>query len=507
MKRVHPGRRASMLAALAVVFAACEGGTDAPRPTTAVAASATSQTALVGTAVTEAPAVRVSDQQGQPMAGVAVTFVVSAGGGTLGGGTAITNAQGVAASTGWTLGSAAGQNVVTASVGSLTPVQFTATAQPRAPTTVTATTPVNQTGPANTPVAVAPGVVVNDQRGAPMAGVVVTFAVTAGGGMLGTTTATTNASGQASAVSWTLGPNLGLNTVTATVAGLAPVTFSATAQVDPCTTLTTYTLFATIQASLATSDCRLDGGYLADIYGLTLPTAQRLELRMTSGAVDSWLELYDSQGNFVAGNDDVASADVNAVVRAYVPAGNYLFAATTAFANEVGAYQISSVTFADNVSCGDYWLAPGVTVPGTLSASDCGSAAGFSDQYLLVLDAGQTITVRMESAQVDPVVQLYDVDGLVASNDNGGGGTAALLTYTATDLSLFLLNAGTAAAGQTGAYTLTVTRPAAAGAHVRADRSAAAEMLRQANTRARARADVRKASARLQPAWREHAPR
>ena len=65
-----------------------------------------------------------------------------------------------------------------------------------------------------------------------MAGVEVSFAVTAGGGTLSAATDTTNANGRAR--TWlTLGSELGTNMVEATVEGLEPVTFIATGQESP----------------------------------------------------------------------------------------------------------------------------------------------------------------------------------------------------------------------------------------------------------------------------------
>ncbi len=62
-----------------------------------------------------------------------------------------------------------------------------------------------------------------------MAGVAVSFAVTAGGGTLLATTGTTDANGHTR--TWlTLGSELGTNTVSATVEGLESVTFIATGQ-------------------------------------------------------------------------------------------------------------------------------------------------------------------------------------------------------------------------------------------------------------------------------------
>ena len=75
-------------------------------------------------------------------------------------------------------------------------------------------------------------VLVRDQNGTPFAGATVTFAVAAGGGTLSVTNATTDAGGRASTI-LTLGRTPGPNTVTATVPGLDPVTFTATAETTP----------------------------------------------------------------------------------------------------------------------------------------------------------------------------------------------------------------------------------------------------------------------------------
>ena len=66
-----------------------------------------------------------------------------------------------------------------------------------------------------------------DQNGSAFAGAVVTFSVTAGGGTLSATTVTTDANGRARST-LTLGDDPDDNTVTATVEGLEPVTFTAT---------------------------------------------------------------------------------------------------------------------------------------------------------------------------------------------------------------------------------------------------------------------------------------
>ncbi len=65
-----------------------------------------------------------------------------------------------------------------------------------------------------------------------------TFAVATGGGSVTGATTTTNATGFATVGSWTLGATPGVNTVTATVAGLTAAVFTATGTGGPTITLT-----------------------------------------------------------------------------------------------------------------------------------------------------------------------------------------------------------------------------------------------------------------------------
>jgi adhesin/invasin len=80
-------------------------------------------------------------------------------------------------------------------------------------------------------VASPPSVIVKDANQVGVAGVTVTFAVTAGGGSVTGASTTTDAFGVASASSWVLGASAGQNTLTATVTGSGisgnPVTFNA----------------------------------------------------------------------------------------------------------------------------------------------------------------------------------------------------------------------------------------------------------------------------------------
>src|SRR5207248_2844354 len=100
--------------------------------------SPTTQSATAGTAVSAPPSVIVKDANGNPVTGVAVTFAVAPGNGTITGGSQTTNGSGIATVGSWTLSATAGSNTLTATSGSLSgsPLTFTAagTAGPSATT-------------------------------------------------------------------------------------------------------------------------------------------------------------------------------------------------------------------------------------------------------------------------------------------------------------------------------------------------------------------------------------
>ncbi|MBL8345164.1 MAG: PQQ-dependent sugar dehydrogenase [Rubrivivax sp.] len=200
-------------------------------PTAIGAQAGAAQTAFVSSAVGIAPAVRITARDGAGVEGIAVTFNVLSGGGTVTGATRTTDVNGVATVGSWTLGNSVGlQKLVTRTSG-LPEVTFTAQAEapPGSGTLERVAGTDHQTAEAGTAVPVAPALRVLRVDGVPEAGVSVSFAVTAGGGALQVGQAVTDADGRVSAGRWSLGAALGTQTVTATVQGYAPLQFTATA--------------------------------------------------------------------------------------------------------------------------------------------------------------------------------------------------------------------------------------------------------------------------------------
>ncbi|WP_396216291.1 beta strand repeat-containing protein [Gemmatimonas sp.] len=221
------------LAASASLLAACNGD-DGPRPPSTLAAiTSTSLTGIVGELASSPLTVKVADDRGGNLGGIIVTFSVAAGGGTVTPAVDTTDGSGTA-TTSWRFGGTAGEQRVTATVtGVATPVNFVAATIAGAPATVAIQGGDNQSAATNTAVATAPSVIVRDRFNNPVNATSVFFSVSSGGGSVSGAGAVTNPTGVATVGSWTLGPAVGANRLTALVVANGvtsnPVTFNATA--------------------------------------------------------------------------------------------------------------------------------------------------------------------------------------------------------------------------------------------------------------------------------------
>ncbi len=255
----------------AVVFSA-QARAGAAATMTIVAGN--NQTAAVGTTLPIDPAVRITDQLGNPISGQEVFFEVTTGGGSAVARRPVTDANGVATVGAWTLGDVPGANTLRATATGLvitgSPATFTATAIPGAPSTVNVFTGNNQTAQVNTAVPVPPSVQVRDSRGNPVPNIQVLFVVGTGGGTVTGASATTNNNGVAGVGSWTLGNVVGVQTLLARVGNLPDAVISATA---------TPGVPANVEA---VSDEELGPFVVSE--GLSVPLANRPRVRVTDAA-------------------------------------------------------------------------------------------------------------------------------------------------------------------------------------------------------------------------------
>jgi hypothetical protein len=173
--------------------------------------------------------VRVTDQYGNLVPGIPVTYTVTTGGGSATGTTRSTDSTGTAAVGTWTLGTRAGTNSLRASVQGVTPLSFSATGTAGAPWLYGFIAGAGQIEVVGSVTSTLPVVRVVDRYANPVSGVPVTFSVTQGGGSIGVTNTTTNTDGVVTPSGWRVGVTTGFNVLQAVAPGLDPITLRARA--------------------------------------------------------------------------------------------------------------------------------------------------------------------------------------------------------------------------------------------------------------------------------------
>lgn len=403
--------------------------------------TAPSTTSANGSPFLVQPVVELRDQYGNasPQAGVTITAAIDSGGGTLGGTTtAVTDAQGVATFTNLSITGSVGQRILGFSAAGLPPLKSgPLTLTPGPATSLGKASADSLSGTVGAALAPAPSVLVTDQSGNPVPGIVVTFAVAAGGGSVSGGTVVTNAAGVATVGSWILGSVAGTwnNRLTATVTGLGPLTFTASAVAAAATRLVVTRQPGTTSA----------------VNGQPIVPQPRVQLR-------------DQFGN------DVAQAGV-AVTAAIASGGGTLGGTVTVSTDATGAADFNDLAITGLVgsrslrfdgSIGGTALTPGASSSFVLTAGPATTMMASSGD-------GQTATVATAVPQ-PPTVLVTDqsgnpVAGVLVTFATSGGASVTGPTPTTGATGLAAVGSwtlGTAA----GPYTLTATATGLAGSPV-----------------------------------------
>ncbi len=379
------------------------------------------QSGLPGQPLASPLVVRLVDALGNGLASQPVAWPVATGGGTItlpaAGSTTDTGGR---ASASWTLGPVAGVNIVIPSSGGFT-ATVTASSSPSQPATIAANSPIQLNGTVGGPVSPPPSVRIADTQGRPVAGVVVSFAVTSGGGSVAPLTVTTDSNGLATVALWTLGQQPGSNGLSASATGTggalsgSPVRFAAGAVAGPASRLN-----IVIQPSAI------------GVSGVPLarpPTVQ----------------LEDANGNAVGGSGIVITATITGS-----PPGASLSAAS-ATTNASGSATLTGLTLLAPAATYTLLLTSSPPLVGAVSSGiDLSSPAG--TQLALSTQPSPTVASGQRFPQ-QPVLQLLDSGGnpvgqsgvvcsvTLASGSPGLGGTLSATTNAAgvaafTDLSI-----------------------------------------------------------------------
>jgi hypothetical protein len=407
------------------------------------ATAGTPQSATVNTAFTTLLQATVKDSFNNPVSGVTVTFTAPTSGasGTFAGGvnTATTNSSGVATSAVFTANSTAGAYTVTASVSSVAnPANFSLTNLAGAAASMTATAGTPQSATVSTAFAVQLQAAVKDSLNNPVSGLTVTFTAPTSGpsGTFagGINTATTNASGLATAPVFTANSATGTYTVTASATGSsAPANFSLTNLGNPP---------ANIAATAGTPQ------------SATVNTAFATQLQVT---------VTDS------GNNPVAGVTVTFNAPSSGASGTFAGSVNTATTNASGV--ATSPVFTANSTAGAYTAmasVSGISTPANFSLTNlAGTAASITATAGTPQSAtvGTAFATQLQATVTDSfnnpvsgVTLTFTAPSSGASGTFGGGVNAA--TTNASGVATAPVFTANSVAG--GPYTVTASVPGVA---------------------------------------------
>lgn len=222
----------------------------------------------------------------------------------------------------------------------------------------------------------------------------------------------------------------------------------------------------------ATTDAELsaDGGYRTgvlspagdrDWYRINLAEGQGMRIAVAGADMppgplgDPYIAIYNSEGASLAENDD-ANGELNSWLEFSAPSAGAYYLEVRGFNAEdaQGAYSIG-VTAGEIGATADTaeYMASGAQRQSTISA------AGDVDWYGIELIEGRAYRINLESGDgtLDPVVTLYNAEGVeIASDDDGGANTNAYLSYTPVVGGIHYVAASAYENAGSGAYTLRI---------------------------------------------------
>jgi hypothetical protein len=379
--------------------------------------------ATVGSTVVTPLTVVVKNKAGSPIDSALVTFAITGGGGTVSSASVRTDVNGQAITT-WTLGPTAGVQSASATATGLTAVSFVALAAPGAASAVTKAGGDAQSAVAGANVPVAPSVKVADAFGNPLPNILVTFAVASGGGSVTGALANTNASGIATIGSWKLGGAIGANSLTATVASLPAVTFTATGTVGSASQVN----ITNTAPTLATGQTFKLTAQALDANNNPVPNAT-----ITWSSSNTAVATIDAGGTVTAvasGNTTITAASGTGTGTQVVsvighPAGVIVGAAslggfmkslavgkTTAYAGVFTGNAVGSVTLATATAGAATIPVGGNVVDVAVGGSTIVAVTGAPTPTLVLIDAGtQAVTQTIDMGGINPFHVAITSDG------------------------------------------------------------------------------------------------
>jgi uncharacterized protein YdeI (BOF family) len=258
-------------------------------------------------------------------------------------------------------------------------------------------------------------------------------------------------------------PTAGTYTIEATAYGSSERgAYTLTVASVPLCTSSAITLPATVNGTLADSDCTAPhrSGSKADLYTFQGTAGQQVTVTLSSTAFDAYLVIVGPTGAVLAEDDD-SGGDYNARIQGTLPtAGIYTIEATAYYSSGRGNYTVAA-SVSTTSSCSASAITLPATVNGTLADSDCTAphrSGSKADLYTFQGTAGQQVTVTLRSTAFDAYLIVVGPTGAVlAQDDDSGGGSNAQIQGTLPTAGTYTIEATAYYSSDRGSYTLTAS--------------------------------------------------
>ncbi len=227
--------------------------------------------------------------------------------------------------------------------------------------------------------------------------------------------------------------------------------------------------FTLKSGSLASGDNTLTTGEFADDFSVTAQPGQWIEVVMTSTEFDPYVILKppscpptgtcDQQID----NDDLQSGDTRSFVFHNADqAGSWQILSTSSVPGETGAYDVAYRVVAAGTlpaTAGIQNVTAGINASGTLASGDKTLTSGeFVDNYVFFGNAGQAVTIDLQSSVFDPYIIMFKPDKTQEENDDfDGSANHSRLETTLPVAGMYRISATSYSPNETGAYTLSMS--------------------------------------------------
>jgi hypothetical protein len=204
------------------------------------------------------------------------------------------------------------------------------------------------------------------------------------------------------------------------------------AQGETCHSLMTFNATGSAQGTISPNTSCVygtadpDSNLYYDYYEVAVSQPGVAELRLSTTAFNTYLELVDASGNVVQA-DAYGGGQGNAIVSQQLNPGNYTVRVYSL--DNPGAYTLQYTfmpQFPGDVICLSYQADAGSAVQGSLTAASCRTVEGVSQVYNLVLPQDGTLSIDMQSNDFVPLLTLRDAkDNRIVNDDNFGNFTVS----------------------------------------------------------------------------------